>query len=92
MLNISSAEELLNSPMLGAIWETFIFSELRKKYFGAWDIWFWRDRQGIEVDFLFHKGGTFDLLEVKCEVATLSRTHSLKYPQKRVNPNEIRKT
>lgn len=30
--------------------------------------------------------------ELACDVATLNRTHGLKYPKKSVSPNEPRKT
>jgi predicted AAA+ superfamily ATPase len=68
LLGITSQDELLRSPLLGNIWETFVFSELRKKQIaqkGHWKIWFWRDLRGLEVDFLVHRGGLFELLEAK---------------------------
>ena len=61
---------LLNSPMLGAIWETFVFAEIRKlneidgRPFG---LWYYRDRRGREVDFVLEAGGTLSLAECKWE-------------------------
>ena len=60
-------EDLLGSPSLGAIWETFVFSELRKleeRDTGSWSIHTWRDRSK-EIDFLIHRGGRYELYEAK---------------------------
>ncbi len=60
---------LPNSPLLGSIWETFVYAELRKR--GAQgrsavsSIWFYRDAQGRELDFLRLNHGRMDLLECK---------------------------
>ena len=67
LLNVRSVEELERSPLLGSIWESFVFGELRKREEregGAWSLHFWRDR-GKEIDFLRHRGGMYDLIEVK---------------------------
>ncbi|OGQ35143.1 MAG: hypothetical protein A3F16_04620 [Deltaproteobacteria bacterium RIFCSPHIGHO2_12_FULL_43_9] len=65
LLNIKSIDDLISSPMVGAVWETFIFSEIRKRQEGNWNLWFWRDSDGLEVDFVYNRGGLFDLAEVK---------------------------
>ncbi len=68
LLGIRNEEELLNSPFRGAVWETFVYSEFRKKLMCRSDtgrLFFWRDR-GVEVDFLIDRGGTFDLYDAKC--------------------------
>jgi predicted AAA+ superfamily ATPase len=67
LLNLKTEEQILSSPYIGAIWETFVFSELRKRQTaleGSWSIFYWRDRSK-EVDFLIHRGGIFELLEAK---------------------------
>ena len=61
---------LERSPLIGAIWETFVFAELRKRLAAAEDgaavsLWFYRDSQGREVDFLRAGGGRIDLLDAK---------------------------
>ncbi len=68
LLGIRDIKGLLASPLIGEIWETFVFSELRK--FLAInnpqaEIWLWRDRKGLEIDFLIHSGGRFKLFETK---------------------------
>ena len=67
LLNVRDEDDLFGSPNLGAIWETFVFSEMRKlqeRTTGSWSIHYWRDR-GAEIDFLVHRGGRFDLYEAK---------------------------
>lgn len=66
LLGIRTEEELLRSPYLGAIWETFVCAELRKRQaaFGGASLHFWRDR-GHEADFLIHRGGRFELMDAK---------------------------
>lgn len=65
LLGIRSSEELMGSSLRGAVWETFVFSELRKQHPDGADFWYWRDLKGTEADFLIHAGGQFDLLECK---------------------------
>jgi hypothetical protein len=67
LLGIHGVGDLLNSPVAGAVWETFVCAELRKRlrHAGrAGDLYFWRDRTK-EVDFLVHRGGRFDLYEAR---------------------------
>jgi hypothetical protein len=67
LVGLRTADELLRSPFLGAIWESFACAELRKRLaFAGLDpaFYFWRDRRH-EVDFLLHRGGRFELLEAR---------------------------
>ncbi len=67
LLGIRSTAELVRSPLVGAIWETFVCAELRRRQLaldGGVSLHFWRDRTR-EVDFLIHRGGTFELMEAK---------------------------
>lgn len=75
MLNIRTLEDLLQSPMIGAIWETFVFAELRKRETARhqnWSIYFWHDRVR-EVDFVIDRGGRFDLYDAKWNSAPSPR-------------------
>ena len=69
LLNLDETT-LLNSPMLGAIWETFVFAEIRKlneiggRPFG---LWYYRDLGGREVDFVLESGGSLSFAECKWE-------------------------
>ncbi len=58
---------VVDSYLIGAIWETFVFGELRK-YLSATapeaSLWFYRD-QSREVDFVIEKDGRLTLAEAK---------------------------
>ena len=67
LLGVRTPEELLASPLAGAIWETVVASELRRgllKAGRARELFFWRERER-EVDFVIHRGGRFVLAEAK---------------------------
>jgi len=66
LLGIHDVQSLMKSPLAGAIWESFVFSEIRKQLKqGKHDIWLWRDHRGLEVDFIIHSGGRFTFIEAK---------------------------
>src|ERR1700676_551947 len=67
LLNIRTEEALRQSPDVGAIWETFVFAQLRDRERRAGrtgSLFFWRDRTR-EVDFVVDTGGRLELLEAK---------------------------
>ncbi|MSR09030.1 MAG: ATP-binding protein [Gammaproteobacteria bacterium] len=66
LLNIRSPEVLRDSPLIGALWETFVFQQLRhrERYGAGGGLYFWRDRTR-EVDFVVDRGGKLELLEAK---------------------------
>jgi predicted AAA+ superfamily ATPase len=67
LLNIASADALCQSPAAGAIWETFVFAQLRhreRRAGRAGSLFFWRDRSR-EVDFVADAGGRLQLFEAK---------------------------
>ena len=67
LLNIRSERDLLQSPAAGAVWETFVFAQLRARERTAGrtgSLFFWRDRTR-EVDFIVDAGGRVDLFEAK---------------------------
>lgn len=57
-----------SSSQLGAVWEAFVYAELRKAC-GAFApdhaLWFYRDQEGREVDFLLQSRGGFSCIECK---------------------------
>lgn len=66
LLNIHSLQALENSPHLGNIWENFVFTELLKSGFTCGkDLFFYRDQNGVEIDFVAEKEGKTFLLEAK---------------------------
>lgn len=67
LLNVRSEAALRQSPALGAIWETFVFAQLRdreRRAGRARSLFFWRDRTR-EVDFVVDVGGRLELYEAK---------------------------
>jgi predicted AAA+ superfamily ATPase len=67
LLNIRSEEALRQSPAAGAVWETFVFAQLRDRERRAGrtgSLFFWRDRTR-EVDFVVDAGGRLELFEAK---------------------------
>jgi uncharacterized protein len=67
LLNIRSEEALFHAPAVGAVWETFVFSQLRQREWRAGragSLFFWRDRTR-EVDFVVEVGGRLELFEAK---------------------------
>lgn len=61
-------KSLTGSAFLGAVWETFIFSELRKinnSLDKPVNIWYYRDQRAREIDFLIETGGTISFMECK---------------------------
>jgi hypothetical protein len=82
LLNIRSEEDLRQSPAVGAVWETFVFAQLRAReriagHTGS--IFFWRDRTR-EVDFVVDAGGRLELFEAKwTELPDLGDTVNLDF-------------
>ncbi|MGB8112873.1 MAG: ATP-binding protein, partial [Candidatus Sulfotelmatobacter sp.] len=67
LLNIRSEEALQQSPAVGAVWETFVFAQLRdreRQGGRTGSLFFWRDRTR-EVDFVVDAGGRLELFEAK---------------------------
>ena len=65
-MGMESPRDLYDSPLAGALWETAVFTELRRLLAGrgGWQVWYWRDRTK-EADFLLHKAGRFLLADAK---------------------------
>jgi len=82
LLNIRSADALLHSPTAGAVWETFVFAQLRareRRGGRTGSLFFWRDRTR-EVDFVVDAGGRLELFEAKwTEIPDLRDTVNLEF-------------
>lgn len=66
LLNITSREALYNSLYLGNLWENLVFTEFLKEGFLAGkNIFFFRDQNGVEIDFVIEKEGEIFLIEAK---------------------------
>lgn len=67
LLNIRSEEDLMQSPSAGAVWETFVFAQLRhreRREGRSGGLFFWRDRTR-EIDFVVDVAGRLELYEAK---------------------------
>lgn len=68
LLGIESARALERSPFLGAIFEGFVASEIAKLQMnrgGRPEIYYFRDHQGLEVDFVVRHRSELTLIEAK---------------------------
>ena len=66
--NIRTVEQLEESPLAGAMVETWAFAQLLRNYGNRGldpDISYYRDASGAEVDFILQEGNTLYPLEVK---------------------------
>jgi hypothetical protein len=92
LLNIRSEEVLRQSPPAGAIWETFVFAQLRgreRRAGRSGSLFFWRDRTR-EVDFVVDVGGRLELLEAKwTELPTESDAVNLDFVRKVVGKPSV---
>jgi uncharacterized protein len=82
LLNIHSEDDLRRSPAAGAVWETFVFAQLRhreRRGGRAGSLFFWRDRTR-EVDFVVESAGRVELFESKwAEVPSRSDAGNLDF-------------
>lgn len=68
LLGIQAAEQLATHSMRGALFETWVVSELLKKRYNqalSANVYFWRDRAGNEVDVLCEEGNRASPVEIK---------------------------
>ncbi|MFV0592026.1 MAG: ATP-binding protein [Draconibacterium sp.] len=83
LLNINSLESLFNSIHLGNLWENFVFTEFLKNGFTTGkNIFYFRDQNGVEIDFIVEKDGKTFLIEVKSN----ERPDSRKFNFKKIAP------
>lgn len=67
LMGMGSEADLYESPLIGALWETMVFSELQRLLsagHGSWQTSYWRDRTN-EADFLLHRAGRVKLVDAK---------------------------
>ena len=68
LLRVPDALALQTHAMRGAIFETWVVTEVIKHRFNlglAADLYFWRDNHGTEVDLVFEDGGRMQAVEIK---------------------------
>lgn len=68
LLGITGSEELAVHAMRGAVFESFVLSELMKHRWNRglhYDLYFWQDKLGREVDCIIEKGQRVTPVEIK---------------------------
>jgi hypothetical protein len=92
LLNVRTEQTLADSPSAGAIWETFVFAQLRHRENRAGrkgSLCYWRDRTR-EVDFVCDLGGSLELFEAKwTELPTESDTVNLAFVREAVGRSRV---
>jgi len=81
LTNIQSSEMLAGNPLLGAFFETFAFGQLLRSLHNqgmADEIYYFRDKDGREVDFLIPEGNLLNLYECKWNDASGELPKSIK--------------
>ncbi|MBT3214840.1 MAG: ATP-binding protein [Deltaproteobacteria bacterium] len=83
LLGIRSAEQLNQHPLAGAIFESYVLSELWKHRYNKiqqGELYYFRDSRGREVDVVFEEDAELSQLEIKMGKTIMSKTFSaLKY-------------
>ncbi len=66
LMGMQTLDDLYSSPLNGALWETSVFTEIRKllSFDGGWNLSFWRDRTK-EADFHFARAGKMKIADAK---------------------------
>ena len=92
LLNIASVDELLASPAVGAVWETFVFAQLRarqRRTAHTGGLFFWRDRTR-EVDFVVDTAGRLEIYDAKwTEIPTSADTANLRHVARTLDPAHL---
>ena len=98
LATVSSHHALAHQPLLGALFESHVVSEICKQAAGL-DVqprlWHWRTSAGAEVDLLLERDGVFCLVEVKLKSRPSRRdTSGLRafastYPRLRIGPRIV---
>jgi predicted AAA+ superfamily ATPase len=68
LLGIQTAHQLTTHPLYGAVFESFIISELLKSRYHAGfesNLYYWRDNTGHEIDIIVDQAGDLHPIEVK---------------------------
>ncbi len=68
LLGIRQKDQLNNHPLQAALFENMIVSEIKKQIANKgfqWDLYFYRDSKGLEVDLIVDQGTTLLPIEIK---------------------------
>lgn len=69
LMGLFSWLDIANSPMAGALWETYAFTQIQRRLLSQGisnpPLYYWRTKDNREVDFIIEKGGRFIAFEAK---------------------------
>lgn len=67
LLNIDNHDGWHNHPQKGSLWENFVFTEYLKTTAATpgKNLFFYRDKNNVEIDFVIDRGGVITLIEAK---------------------------
>jgi hypothetical protein len=69
LMGLSSWKEIEKSHLAGALWETYAFNQIYRALLSRGStnppLYYWRTKDGQEMDFLIDKGGRFIAIEAK---------------------------
>ncbi|MBI5639896.1 MAG: ATP-binding protein [Nitrospirae bacterium] len=96
LMGLYSWQDIANSPMAGALWETYAFSQIQRRLFSQGinnpPLYYWRTKDGREVDFIIEKGGQFIVIEAKLTGApTLDAAKGFNYFRNYYGENSVLK-
>lgn len=80
LLGFADWDSVTTSPAWGAVWENLVVNEVRKHYLNRGKrpaMWFWRTRQGEEVDLLIEIGPR-QFFGIECKAAAIIDSRSTK--------------
>lgn len=76
LLGIETADQLDTHPLRGALFESWVFSELSKAFTNQGEssgLYFWRTHGGQEINFLLERSGTILAIEAKAGMTVDTR-------------------
>lgn len=71
LMGFKSKQDILSSPLAGALWETFVTNQIIRHYASQGKrspLWYWRTPYGQEVDLIIEEGGG-KLTAIECKLS-----------------------
>lgn len=91
LLNITSREQMLQSPTVGQNFESFVIEEMIKGLLASmipkWDYYYYRTRNGAEIDLVLE--GSFGILPIEIKFGASTRLKQLISLNKFIQDNQL---
>ena len=89
--NITTREQMLHSPTVGHNFESFVIEEINKglqaKMVPKWDYYYYRTRNGSEIDLVLD--GSFGILPIEIKFGATTRLKQLTGLNKFIQENQL---